>query len=281
MSRLLLARLVDGAAHGGPGAGAVPRLVRVPLLLLLGARRRRGGESPGGAEAERPEHVEVVPRQQSRRRLGGLVVVLVVVDVGRVEEVVGVDHVEEIDGVVGEERGDVEVVGVCGVGESGLVELVLAEPVVPEPGGGIDELPPLGREVLHLPVRRRDEERRVRVQRRRRHGGGGHGAHPGWNTADRPSQVELFSAVGSVRSGTGKVRRRHGSETERARVAAVACLTFSSPGVCFASLGTCGRTRRGKEISRADRGFWAETGVISGGCRARVRCGVPCRGGCL
>jgi hypothetical protein len=72
-----------------------------------------------------------------------------------------------------------------------LVELVLAEPVVAEPGGGVHQLPPLGREVLHLAVRRRDEERRVRVQRRRRrrgHGGsfgfGGRGefrvAFAGW-----------------------------------------------------------------------------------------------------
>ncbi|KAG0546186.1 hypothetical protein BDA96_02G426200 [Sorghum bicolor] len=169
---LLLARLVDGAAGGAPAAGVVRRLVRVPLLL----RRRRGddsGGSPGGADAERPEHVEVVPGR--RRRLGGLVVV----DVGRVEEVVGVDHVEEVDGVIGEKRGDVEVVrcvGGKGGVVGGLVELVLAEPVVAEPSGGLDELPPLGREVLHLPVRRRDEERRVRVQRRRRHGC--HGAHP-------------------------------------------------------------------------------------------------------
>jgi hypothetical protein len=177
MSRLLLARLVDDdAARGAPGV--VRRPVRVPLLL--GARRRRGG-GPGGAEAQRPEHVEVVPGQQ--RRLG----VVGVVDIRRVEQVVGV---EEVDGVVGEERGDVEF-GVGGGGEGGLVVLVLAEPVVPEPGGGVDELIPLWREFLHLPVRRRDEERRVGVQRRRRHGG--HGAHP------------LLSCW--LRSGTPKDRR--------------------------------------------------------------------------
>jgi len=155
---------VDEAARGAPDADVVRRLVRVPLLLLLlGARRRGAADGPRGAEAHRPEHVEVVP--------GGLGDVVV----GRVEEVV---CVEQVDGVVGEERGDVDV-GVVGEPEGGfvgrLVELVLAEPVVAEPGGGLDELPPLGREVLHLAVRRRDEERRVRVQRRRRHG---HGAHP-------------------------------------------------------------------------------------------------------
>jgi hypothetical protein len=49
----------------------------------------------------------------------------------------------------------------------------LAGPVVAEPGSGGDEVPPLRREVLHLQQRRRDEERRVRVQRRRNR----HGAH--------------------------------------------------------------------------------------------------------
>lgn len=80
-----------------------------------------------------------------------------------VEEVV-------VDGV-GEEAGDV-VLGLEGLeGVGHIVELlVLVEPVVAEPWGGLDEVPPLRGEVLHLPERRRDEERRLRVQRRRDHG---------------------------------------------------------------------------------------------------------------
>jgi hypothetical protein len=57
MSKLLLVRLVDDAARGAPGV--VRRPIRVPLLLGARRQRRRGG-GPGGAEAQRPEHLEVV-----------------------------------------------------------------------------------------------------------------------------------------------------------------------------------------------------------------------------
>nr|CAB3455229.1 unnamed protein product [Digitaria exilis] len=107
-----LARLVDDAARGAPDAD-VPFRVPLLLLLLLGARRRRGDDGHGGAEADRPEHVEVVSGHQHRRGLGDVVVV-----VGGVEEVVGV---EQVDGIVGEQRGEVDV-GVVGErGEGGFV----------------------------------------------------------------------------------------------------------------------------------------------------------------
>ncbi|GFP92393.1 protein early responsive to dehydration 15 [Phtheirospermum japonicum] len=42
-----------------------------------------------------------------------------------------------------------------------IFSLVLADPVVPEPGGGVDEAPPLRGEVLHLPDGGRNIQRRI------------------------------------------------------------------------------------------------------------------------
>jgi hypothetical protein len=88
-----------------------------------------------------------------------------------------------VDGV-GEESVEVVVVvvvggleGVEGVGH--VVELlVLVVPVFSEPGGGLDEVPPLRGEVLDLLDRGGDEERGVRVQLQRRRDHGAHGSLP-------------------------------------------------------------------------------------------------------
>ncbi|KAK3409106.1 hypothetical protein EUGRSUZ_J01205 [Eucalyptus grandis] len=49
---------------------------------------------------------------------------------------------------------------------SEIVVLTLAQPVIAIPRRCIDELPPRRREILHLPVKHRDERLRLRVQAR-------------------------------------------------------------------------------------------------------------------
>ena len=79
-----------------------------------------------------------------------------------------------------------------------IVELlVLVVPVVAKPGGGLDEVPPLRREVLHLLERCRDEERGLRVKRRRDHGA--HGL---------PVALGLFLGLGLGIAGAGSVGDR-------------------------------------------------------------------------
>jgi hypothetical protein len=113
-----------------------------------------------------------------------------------VEEVVVV-----VDGVGQEACEVLLLLGLEGLERVGhVVELlVLVVPVVAEPGGGLDEVPPLRREVLHLAERLRDEERRVRVERR-----GDHGAHGFLDSflARSKTAAEIRSETGRQKSPT-------------------------------------------------------------------------------